>query len=86
MPNIKDLRDFVTHPPSGNLRLYCTMIRHDDDANQSPGTAYTLYLEYMGGLIPILKGKRTSKIRPEFVIYDPQAIEGKEKRRESFGE
>jgi hypothetical protein len=25
----------------------------------------------MGGLIPILKGKRMSKIRPEFVIFDP---------------
>ncbi|ODN03768.1 Tubby-related protein 4, partial [Orchesella cincta] len=76
-PDIKDLRDFVVHPPSGNRRLYCTMIRHDDDATQSPGTTYTLYLEFLGGLIPILKGKRTSKIRPEFVIYDPQAIEGK---------
>lgn len=26
----------------------------------------------MGGLVPLLKGKRTSKIRPEFVIFDPQ--------------
>ena len=52
------------------------MIRHEEDANQSPGTAYTLYLEYLGGLIPILKGKRTSKIRPEFVIYDPQSSDG----------
>ena len=73
LPNREDLREFVSHPPSGNLRLYCTMIRHEEDANQSPGTAYTLYLEYLGGLIPILKGKRTSKIRPEFVIYDPQS-------------
>lgn len=48
------------------------MIRHDDDANQSSGTCYTLYLEFMGGLVPLLKGKRTSKIRPEFVIFDPQ--------------
>jgi len=48
------------------------MIRHEEDASQSPGTVYTLYVEYLGGLIPILKGKRTSKIRPEFVIYDPQ--------------
>lgn len=49
------------------------MIRHDDDhSNQSSGTCYTLYLEFMGGLVPLLKGKRTSKIRPEFVIFDPQ--------------
>jgi hypothetical protein len=26
-------------------------------------------------LVPLLKGKRTSKIRPEFVIFDPQ-VEG----------
>lgn len=51
------------------------MIRHDDDNNLSSGTCYTLYLEYLGGLVPLLKGKRTSKIRPEFVIFDPQ-VEG----------
>lgn len=51
------------------------MIRHDDDSNLSSGTCYTLYLEYLGGLVPLLKGKRTSKIRPEFVIFDPQ-VEG----------
>lgn len=52
------------------------MIRHDDDSNISSGTCYTLYLEYLGGLVPLLKGKRTSKIRPEFVIFDPQ-VNGK---------
>jgi len=51
------------------------MIRHDEDSNLSAGTCYTLYLEYLGGLVPLLKGKRTSKIRPEFVIFDPQ-VEG----------
>lgn len=47
------------------------MIRHDDENNV--GTCYTLYLEHLGGLVPLLKGKKTSKIRPEFVIFDPQA-------------
>jgi tubby-related protein 4 len=69
------MREFVSRPPSGNVRLYCTMIRHDEDSNLSAGTCYTLYLEYLGGLVPLLKGKRTSKIRPEFVIFDPQ-LEG----------
>jgi tubby-related protein 4 len=71
VPDMKHLRDFVSRPPE-NGRLHCTIIRHDEDANQSSGTCYTLYLEFMGGLIPLLKGKRTSKIRPEFVIFDPQ--------------
>lgn len=48
------------------------MIRHDEENNLSSGTCYTLYLEYLGGLVPLLKGKRVSKIRPEFVIFDPQ--------------
>lgn len=72
VPNVNSLRDFVSRPPVCSTRLHCTMIRHEDDANQSSGTCYTLYLEFMGGLVPLLKGKRTSKIRPEFVIFDPQ--------------
>ncbi|XP_065095861.1 tubby-related protein 4 isoform X2 [Ochlerotatus camptorhynchus] len=72
VPDLKYLREFVSRPPICSTRLHCTMIRHDEDANQSSGTCYTLYLEFLGGLVPLLKGKRTSKIRPEFVIFDPQ--------------
>lgn len=45
------------------------MLRHAVE----PVPCYTLYLEYLGGLVPLLKGRRTSKIRPEFVIFDPQS-------------
>lgn len=72
LPDIKNLREFVAKPPSGNVRLHCTMIRHDDDLVGGSAT-YVLYLEYLGGLVPILKGKRASKLKPEFVIYDPHA-------------
>lgn len=72
VPDLKSLREFVSRPPACSTRLHCTMIRHDDESNLSSGTCYTLYLEYLGGLVPLLKGKRTSKIRPEFVIFDPQ--------------
>ncbi|XP_071440315.1 tubby-related protein 4 isoform X2 [Hetaerina americana] len=75
VPEPSQIRGFVSRPPVGNVRLHCTMIRHDDDNNLSSGTCYTLYLEYLGGLVPLLKGKRTSKIRPEFVIFDPQVDE-----------
>lgn len=71
VPNALSLRDFVSRPPLGT-RLHCTMIRHDEDKENNSGICYTLYLEYLGGLVPLLKGKRTSKIRPEFVIFDPQ--------------
>lgn len=70
------MRDFVSKPPVGSVRLHCTMIRHDEENSPSSGACYTLYLEYLGGLVPLLKGKRTSKIRPEFVIFDPQ-VDGK---------
>ncbi|XP_059488666.1 tubby-related protein 4 isoform X2 [Neocloeon triangulifer] len=75
LPEINQMRDFVSRPPSKNFRLYCTMIRHDEDTNLTAGTCYTLYLEFLGGLVPLLKGKRTSKIKPEFVIFDPQVEE-----------
>lgn len=45
------------------------MLRHDED---TAANCYTLFLEYLGGLVPLLKGKRTSKLKPEFVIFDPQ--------------
>ena len=69
IPDPFHLREFVILPPPGNERLHCTMLRHGDE---NSGGSYTLYLEYLGGLIPLLKGKRASKIRPEFVIYDPK--------------
>lgn len=59
----------MSRPPPGGGRLHCTMLRHAGE----PAPCYTLYLEYLGGLVPLLKGRRTSKIRPEFVIFDPQS-------------
>ena len=50
-----------------DIHIYC-VIRHGDEAT---GTNYTIYLEHLGGFLPILKGKKTSKLKPEFVIFDP---------------
>ncbi|XP_076165682.1 WD40 superfamily protein Tusp isoform X2 [Ptiloglossa arizonensis] len=69
VPEPRELRRFVSRPPPGGERLHCTMLRHSVE----PVPCYTLYLEYLGGLVPLLKGRRTSKIRPEFVIFDPQS-------------
>lgn len=68
IPERKDLKRFVSRPPATGLRLYCTMIRHGDEAT---GSNYTIYLEHLGGFLPILKGRKTSKLKPEFVIFDP---------------
>ncbi|KAL8575279.1 hypothetical protein ACOMHN_001824 [Nucella lapillus] len=69
VPDPFKLRGFVSTPPPGNERLFCTMIRHGEETS---GGHYTLYLEYLGGLVPLLKGKRASKLRPDFVIFDPK--------------
>ncbi|CAL1531626.1 unnamed protein product, partial [Lymnaea stagnalis] len=69
IPDPLRLREFVCSPPPGGERLFCTMIRHGEETS---GGHYTLYLEYLGGLVPLLKGKRASKLRPDFIIYDPK--------------
>jgi len=69
IPDPFKLRQFVSTPPPGSERLFCTMIHHGEETS---GGHYTLYLEYLGGLIPLLKGKRASKLRPDFIIFDPK--------------
>lgn len=81
LPDPNTLRSFVCNPLKSHLRLQCTMKRIDHEKeNQSSsitnnhlsGAVYVLYLEYLGGLIPLLTAKRTSKICPDFIIFDPQ--------------
>ncbi|XP_010902938.2 tubby-related protein 4a [Esox lucius] len=71
IPDTNNMREFVSYPTAGNERLHCTMKRTEDNPEVG-GPCYTLYLEYLGGLVPILKGRRISKLRPEFVIMDPK--------------
>uniref|UniRef100_A0A3Q2YWF7 Tubby-related protein 4 n=1 Tax=Hippocampus comes TaxID=109280 RepID=A0A3Q2YWF7_HIPCM len=71
IPDPNNIRDFVSYPTTGNERLHCTMKRAEDSP-EAGGPCYTLYLEYLGGLVPILNGRRISKLRPEFVITDPK--------------
>ncbi|XP_014237165.1 tubby-related protein 4 [Trichogramma pretiosum] len=68
IPETRELRRFVSRPPPLGGRLHCTMLRNAGE----PPHSYTLYVEYLGGLVPLLKGRRISKIRPEFVIFDPE--------------
>lgn len=82
VPDPNNIRDFVSYPNVGNERLHCTMKRTED--NPEVGSpCYTLYLEYLGGLVPILKGRRISKLRPEFVIMDPKT-DGKTGEKKKF--
>ncbi|KAG8189031.1 hypothetical protein JTE90_025471 [Oedothorax gibbosus] len=74
LPDPQQLREFVSKPPSSDIRFHCTMIRHEDEDMNGSAT-YTMFLEYLGGLVPLLKGKRVSKLRPEFVIFEPQSLE-----------
>ncbi|CAF3507506.1 unnamed protein product [Adineta steineri] len=87
LPDQKSLRSFVCNPLKSHLRLQCTMKRIDNESENSStipsttttttttnlsGATYVLYLEYLGGLIPLLTAKRVSKICPDFIIFDPQ--------------
>jgi hypothetical protein len=83
LPDQKSLRSFVCNPLKSHLRLQCTMKRIDNETDYSStipttttsnlsGATYVLYLEYLGGLIPLLTAKRVSKICPDFIIFDPQ--------------
>ncbi|CAF0999897.1 unnamed protein product [Rotaria sordida] len=81
LPDHKNLRSFVCNPLKSHLRLQCTMKRIDNEienisstqtTNNLSGAIYVLYLEYLGGLIPLLTAKRISKICPDFIIFDPQ--------------
>jgi hypothetical protein len=84
LPDHKSLRSFVCNPLKSHLRLQCTMKRIDNETETSStipttttttnlsGATYVLYLEYLGGLIPLLTAKRVSKICPDFIIFDPQ--------------
>jgi hypothetical protein len=81
LPDQKSLRSFVCNPLKSHLRLQCTMKRIDHETDNSStitttsnlsGATYVLYLEYLGGLIPLLTAKRVSKICPDFIIFDPQ--------------
>ena len=75
LPDPNCLRSFVCNPLKTHLRLQCTMKRVDNEkesTNHCSGATYVLYLEYLGGLIPLLTAKRISKICPDFIIFDPQ--------------
>ncbi|XP_051711147.1 tubby-related protein 4 isoform X1 [Oryctolagus cuniculus] len=85
IPDPSNMRDFVSYPSAGNERLHCTMKRTEDDPEVG-GPCYTLYLEYLGGLVPILKGRRVSKLRPEFVIMDPRTDTKSGKGKHGFRE
>ena len=67
----KKSRNVFLFSTPGNERLHCTMVRTEFDS-RTGSPCFTLFLEFLGGLVPLLKGRRISKLRPEFVIYDPK--------------
>ena len=45
--------------------------RKKQKTNQKYLTENHFNFQHLGGFLPILKGRKTSKIKPEFVIFDP---------------
>jgi hypothetical protein len=50
--------------------LHCTLKCSNID-NKNNKDYFVLYLEYLGGLIPLLTARRSSKLKPNFSIFDP---------------
>ena len=68
-PRVASLRQFVCSCLPKNERLHCTLKCLSNV--KSSHEYYTLYLEYLGGLIPLLSARKSSKLKPDFVIFDP---------------
>ncbi len=76
-PNISELRRFVCTPLPVGERLHCTMKCMKNKNNSFE--YYILFLEYMGGLIPLLSARKVSQLKTDFVILDPLAKNAKGK-------
>lgn len=75
-PNPAQLRKFVCSCVPNAERLHCTLKRINIKNNRD---YYILYLEFIGGLIPLLSAKKISKLKPDFVIYEPSFTLNKNK-------
>lgn len=85
IPKRGRLLDYVTSAPPPSHRIYCTVYpnlppRDPSSTSTSPSggqrsrhpTSYTLFVEHLGTLIPILEAqKRSTKIRQSFTISLP---------------
>jgi len=80
-PNISDLRRFVCTPLPVGERLHCTMKCMKN--KNSSSEYYILYLEYLGGLIPLLSARKVSQLKTDFVILDPLAKNTKGKANQA---
>jgi len=67
-PKLSKLRTFVCNSLPNNERLHCTLKRMKTESKYE---YYVLYLEYLGGFIPLLTARKSSKLKPDFVVFDP---------------
>ena len=75
-----NLLEYVSRSPPSSHRIYCTLIPSSitvpssttNTRNRHHPLKYTLYVEHMGTLIPVLEAtRRSSKLRPSFSISLP---------------
>ena len=75
-----NLLEYVSHPPPPSHRVYCTLIPSSSSTSTNNQRSrhpsqYTLYVEHLGNLIPVLEAtRRSSKLRPSFTISLPSNI------------
>ena len=64
------------HPLASSSLASSSNASSSNHFQTTASSSYTLYMEHLGGFLPLLKGKKVCKIRPEFVIFDPQLTGG----------
>ncbi|PAA46021.1 hypothetical protein BOX15_Mlig013252g1 [Macrostomum lignano] len=67
--SVDGLREFCSRPAP--TRLHCTLSRCGRPQDEA-GLRYVLQLEYLGGLVRLLVARRCGKLRPDFLILDPE--------------
>ena len=70
--------EYVSTPPPPSHRIYCTLIPtvafSPSQQRSRSSCQYTLYVEHLGTLIPVLEAtRRSSKLRPSFTISLPSS-------------
>ena len=64
------------HPLASSSLATSSNASSSNHFQTTASSSYTLYMEHLGGFLPLLKGKKVCKIRHEFVIFDPQLTGG----------
>lgn len=75
IPDYRNLLSYVSRPPPAGHRVFCTVAPNPTPSSPSSRNrhinSYTLYVEHLGSLYPILTAHKSGKIRQCFTLSLP---------------